>query len=101
MRRFVLLLASVAFLAAVATAIAAAAFPKRIDLPDGYRPEGIASKGKTLYVGSIPTGEVRRVDAKSGDVDPLVPARDGRRAIGLKIDKHRLFVAGGDTGKAS
>jgi sugar lactone lactonase YvrE len=101
MRRVVLLLASVAFLAAVATAIAAAAFPERIDLPDGYRPEGIAAKGKQLYVGSIPTGEVRRVDAKSGDVDPLVPARTGRAAIGLKIDgKKRLFVAGGPTGKA-
>ena len=102
MRRFVLALASVAFLAAVATAIAAAAFPERIDLPDGYRPEGIAAKGKTLYVGSIPTGEVRRVDAKSGDVDPLVPARPGeRQAIGLKVDNaKRLFVAGGSTGKA-
>ena len=101
MRRLVLLLSSVAFLAAVATAIAAAAFPQRIDLPNAYRPEGIAAKGKTLYVGSIPTGEVRRVDAKSGDVDPLVPAQAGRAAIGLKIDeKKRLLVAGGPTGKA-
>lgn len=99
MRRAVLILASVAFLAAVATAIAAAAFPKRIDLPDQYRPEGIAAKGKTLYVGSIPTGEVRRVDARSGDVDPLVPARADRSAIGLKIDnRKRLFVAGGPRG---
>ena len=101
MRRIVLALASVAFLVAVATAIAAAAFPKRIDLPDGFRPEGIAGQGRTLYVGSIPTGEVRRVDAKSGDVDPLVPAHEGRAAIGLKIDdRRRLFVAGGPTGKA-
>ena len=90
-----------AFLAAVATAIAAAAFPKRIELPDGFRPEGIAAKGKQLYVGSIPTGEVRRIDAKTGNVDPLVPAQPGRAAIGLKIDNEkRLFVAGGPTGKA-
>lgn len=101
MRRAVLVLASVAFMAAVATAIAAAAFPKRIFLPDGYRPEGIAAKGKQLYVGSIPTGEVRRIDAKSGDVDPLVPARTDRSAIGLKIDnRKRLWVAGGPRGKA-
>ena len=101
MRRLVLLLASIALLGGVATAIAAAAFPERIDLPNAYRPEGVAAKGKTLYVGSIPTGEVRRVDARSGDVDPLVPAREGRAAIGLKIDrKKRLFVAGGPTGKA-
>lgn len=101
MRRIVLAFASAAFLVFVAAAIAAAAFPKRIDLPNAYRPEGIAAKGKTLYVGSIPTGEVRRVDARSGDVDPLVPAQTGRAAIGLKIDqKKRLFVAGGPTGKA-
>jgi sugar lactone lactonase YvrE len=100
MRRVVLVAASVAFLVAVATAIAAAAFPKRIDLPDAYRPEGIAAKGKQLYVGSIPTGEVRRIDAKSGDVDPLVPARTGRAAIGLKVAHGKLFVAGGPTGQA-
>jgi sugar lactone lactonase YvrE len=102
MRRVVLVLASVAFLAAVATAIAAAAFPERIELPDGYRPEGIAAKGKQLYVGSIPTGEVRIIDAKTGNVDPLVPPRPGERnAIGLKVDdRRRLFVAGGPTGKA-
>lgn len=102
MRRAVLILASVAFLAAVATAIAAAAFPERIGLPDGYRPEGIAAKGKQLYVGSIPTGEVRVIDAKTGNIDPLVPARPGERnAIGLEVDnRRRLFVAGGPTGKA-
>jgi sugar lactone lactonase YvrE len=100
MRRLIAALAAVASLVAVATAIAAAAFPERIPLPDGYRPEGIAAgNGKTLYVGSIPTGEVRKVDAKTGDVDPLVPARPGeRQAIGLKFDHGRLFVAGGGTG---
>jgi sugar lactone lactonase YvrE len=100
MRRVIATLAAVASLVAVATAIAAAAFPDRIPLPNGFRPEGIAAgKGNTLYVGSIPTGEVRSVDAKTGDVDPLVPARpDERAAIGLKYDKGRLFVAGGPKG---
>ena len=100
MRRAIGVLAAVASLAAVATAIAAAAFPDRIELPGGYRPEGIASgTGNQLFVGSIPTGEVRSVDARSGDVDPLVPARPGQRAaIGLKYDEDRLFVAGGPRG---
>jgi sugar lactone lactonase YvrE len=100
MRRIVAVLAAVASLVAVATAIAAAAFPDRIELPDGYRPEGIAAgHGNQLFVGSIPTGEVRTVDAKTGDVDPLVEARPGERAaIGLKYDHGRLFVAGGPRG---
>jgi sugar lactone lactonase YvrE len=100
MRRIVAVLAAAASLAAVATAIAAAAFPDRIELPDGYRPEGIAAgDGNRLFVGSIPTGEVRTVDARSGDLDPLVPPRPGERAaIGLKFDDGRLFVAGGPRG---
>jgi sugar lactone lactonase YvrE len=76
--------------------------PTRIELPDGFRPEGIAAgRGHDLFVGSIPTGAVLRVDARKGTFEAAVPARDGAVAIGLKADrKDRLFVAGGDTGKA-
>jgi hypothetical protein len=80
----------------------AATYPAHIDLPDGYEPEGIASgKGHTLFVGSIPTGEVRRIDARTGEQEVVVAGAAGRQAIGLKADeKRRLFVAGGPTGKA-
>ena len=76
-------------------------FLDRIDLPNGFRPEGIASgKGTTFYVGSIPTGAVNVGDFTRNGTKPLVPGQTGRAAIGLKFHHGRLFVAGGRTGKA-
>ena len=76
--------------------------PDRLALPTGWQPEGIAAgPGTDLYVGSIPTGAVLRLDARTGKTTPVVPAHDGRAAIGLKLAKgNRLVVAGGPTGKA-
>ena len=81
----------------------AQAGPESIDLPTGYRPEGIAAGPRgTLFVGSIPTGEVRRVDPRAGTTETVVAPRPGvAAAIGLKADfSNNLFVAGGPTGKA-
>jgi sugar lactone lactonase YvrE len=79
-----------------------AELPDRLDLPDGWQPEGIAAgRGWDLYVGSIPTGAVLRLDARTRQTTPVVPAQADRAAIGLKLDRSgRLFVAGGGTGKA-
>jgi sugar lactone lactonase YvrE len=100
-RRLLVLLALAAVAALPATAWAAT-FPDTIRLPDGWQPEGIASgRGTSLYVGSIPTGAVWKGDARTGRGDVLVPGREGRSAIGIKVDRrNRLFVAGGATGKA-
>jgi sugar lactone lactonase YvrE len=75
-------------------------FPERIDLPNGFRPEGIAiGPGDTFYVGSIPTGAVVRGHLRTGNSSILVPAQAGRAAIGIDNDhRGRLFVAGGPTG---
>jgi sugar lactone lactonase YvrE len=101
------LLAVVGAAVAAAFVIAAVAVadngPERIALPDGYRPEGIAAgKGRSIYVGSIPTGRVLEIDTKTGASREAVPARAEHEAIGLKYDKRddRLFVSGGTTGKA-
>jgi len=75
-------------------------FPKLIALPTGFQPEGIAMKGPTFYVGSIPTGSIYRGDARTGSGDVLVPPQAGRAAIGLKVRRGLLWVAGGPTGKA-
>jgi hypothetical protein len=75
-------------------------FPKIIALPPGFQPEGIAIKGRSFYVGSIPTGAVYRGDLRTGAGSLLVPATAGRAAIGMKVRGHRLWVAGGTTGKA-
>jgi sugar lactone lactonase YvrE len=76
--------------------------PDRLDLPAGWQPEGIAAgRGSDLYVGSIPTGAVLRLDARTGATTNIVAPHDGRAAIGLKLDRRgRLLVAGGPTGKA-
>lgn len=85
-----------------AAAAGGAAFADRIELPDGWQPEGIAAgRGHDLFVGSIPTGAILRVDARTGEREIAVPAAAGRAAVGLKVDRReRLFVAGGPTGKA-
>lgn len=84
-------------------ATTAETFPEVIPLPNGIAPEGIASgQGSTFYVGSIPTGAIYIGDFKTGEVELLVPAQEGRAAIGMKFDSRSdlLFVAGGPTGKA-
>lgn len=92
----------VAMIGALLFSSGATAYPDRIDLPDGWQPEGIATgQGHELYAGSIPTGAIYRVDARDGTGEVLVEPAEGRAAIGLVADKSdRLFVAGGPTGKA-
>ncbi|HEU0248576.1 MAG TPA: hypothetical protein VFR38_15980 [Gaiellaceae bacterium] len=100
MTRLSLLLALAAAITTSAIAATDATFPKRIDLPDGFRPEGIANADEQFYVGSIPTGAVYRGSLRTGKGAILVPEQAGRSAIGLKADRGRLFVAGGNTGNA-
>lgn len=103
-RRSILTLLLIALsLTMLGAAPAHQSFPEVIPLPNGFQPEGIASgRGTTFYVGSIPTGAVYRGDVKSGEGEVLVPAQEGRSAIGMKYDNRTglLFVAGGGTGYA-
>jgi sugar lactone lactonase YvrE len=76
-------------------------WPETIPLPTGFQPEGIdVGNGHTFYVGSIPTGAVYRGDLRTGEGSVLVPAQEGRQAIGVDFADNRLFVAGGPTGRA-
>jgi hypothetical protein len=73
-----------------------AALPTRIDLPDGFQPEGITSgfHGR-LYVGSVANGAIWRGSARSGEGRILVEGVAGRQATGIHIDwRGRLWVAG-------
>ncbi len=99
MTRLVLALAGIAVVMA-SVAGAQSAFPSKIDLPDGFQPEGIATSGEQFYVGSIPTGAVYRGSLRTGQGAILVQPQAGRAAIGMKVDRGRLFVAGGSTGNA-
>ena len=110
MRRTLLLALAVAAVAAPAPAVAKDKdkvkkkdnFPETIALPNGLRPEGIATgRGSLFYVGSIPTGAVLVGDLRTGMTKPLVPGMAGSRAAtGLKYDHGRLWVSGAGTGKA-
>ena len=96
------LVATAVVMLAVASGVAAAApsYPSTIALPRAFQPEGIAIRGNTFYVGSIPTGSVYRGNLRTGTGSVFIQ-RTGRAAIGVEADnRSRLFVAGGPTGKA-
>ena len=76
-------------------------FPDRIELPQGFRPEGITiGRGHQAYLGSLATGDIYRVNLRTGD-RTLINRGNGVPAVGLKIDRRgRIFVAGGASGTA-
>lgn len=109
-RKLLIAVCALLVLALTATALAApkqrkedrskkASHPTRINLPDGWQPEGIDIQGSRIYVGSIPTGSIWLTSAKTGRGEPLVTETD-RAAIGLKVKSKRLYVAGGPKGAA-
>ena len=100
MTRLLLALSIVATVAATTASAGGSQFPQRIELPDGFQPEGISTAGTQFYVGSIPTGAVYRGNLRTGTGSVLVQPQSGRASIGLKVDRGRLFVAGGPTGMA-
>ena len=71
--------------------------PVRVDLPDGFSPEGIESWGRWLFAGSLVDGDIWRGDAVTGEGEILVD-ETGLASTGLHIDRRgRLWVAGAGT----
>jgi hypothetical protein len=97
MRRIVA--ATILTLALTGAPAAGAPLPSVIALPAGFFPEGITpAGGHDVFVGSLATGGVIRVDLRTGEHTPLVESADGP-AVGLIEDRlGRLWVAGGDSG---
>src|SRR5688500_8479034 len=95
--------ASVALLGLVSTSAAnatptttssPAAFPTRIELPDGFQPEGIAIDRSTAYFGSRVDGDIYAADLRTGRGD-VISQGPGTGSLGMKVDRFgRLFVAG-------
>jgi sugar lactone lactonase YvrE len=102
MKRVVLLALGVVFALPLVALAQPSGFPDRIDLPDGWQPEGIAiGPGDTFYAGSRATGAVWRGNLRTGDGSVLVESVSGRQATGLQVDRRgRLFVSGAATGQA-
>jgi len=73
--------------------------PDRIELPDGWQPEGITAHRELLYVGSLADGAIWEADSATGEGRVFVEGQSGQVAVGVHFDPRRnlLWVAGGDT----
>jgi sugar lactone lactonase YvrE len=96
--------ALIALLAALALCGPASASPARhpdtIALPDGFKPEGIATgPDGVAYVGSLADGDILRVDLTTGR-GHVFSRGPGTPSLGMKADScsQSLFVAGGTGG---
>lgn len=93
-----LLVAGAATVSAALVASPAAASPKSlptlIPLPNGFRPEGIATgAGPYAYLGSLGDGSIYRADLRTG-AGEIISAGPGTPSVGLKLDgQGRLFVS--------
>jgi sugar lactone lactonase YvrE len=61
-------------------------------------PEGIAFDGRAFYVSSTGDGAIYRGTLDDPTVSPFIAGGPGRSAVGLKVDRGKLYVAGGGTG---
>lgn len=73
---------------------------ERIELPTGFQPEGIAiGRGPWAYLGSRVDGDIYAANLRTGTGRVIVQGPgEGNPSLGLKVDRHRLFVAGGTSG---
>ena len=73
-------------------------FPQRIDLPNGFFPEGIEhARGTSFFVGSLLDGTILRGDFRTGSSSVFVAGTPGSAAAGIAYEaRHdRIWVAGG------
>ena len=68
-----------------------AATPDRIELPDGWQPEGITTDGDRLYVGSLANGAIWKANPYTGKGRVLAPGRTGRVAYRFPSDAPRFL----------
>ena len=93
--RFIALVAGVAFFAFSPAVGASSAgrsgnFPVRIDLPNGFFPEGIERGcGTTFFVGSLLDGTILRGDLRTGSAAVLATGAPGSAAAGIAYEARR------------
>ncbi|MEU4603819.1 superoxide dismutase [Kribbella sp. NPDC023972] len=75
-------------------------FPTRIELPNGFLPEGIAIRKGIAYFGSRADGDIYAASLRTGE-GRVISQGPGTPSVGLKVDNRgRLFVSGGPAGDA-
>ncbi len=84
--------------AQVSTSSAGHVLRDHVGLPDGFRPEGIASAGRTFFSGSLADGRIWRGDLITGRGAVLLAGVPGRALRGMQVDPRTglLWVAGND-----
>jgi sugar lactone lactonase YvrE len=100
LRVLVVALLGVAVSVPLTSAAQARPFPDRIELPNGFQPEGITiGRHATAYLGSVADGDIYAVSLRTGEYKLISKGLPNSPSVGLKIDNHgRLFLAGGPTG---
>ncbi|GAB2764085.1 hypothetical protein GCM10027072_73360 [Streptomyces bullii] len=75
-------------------------FPKVLNLPNGFSPEGIAIDERVAFTGSLVDGSIQRINLKTGATEQFAPSPGPSRvAVGMHVDRFdRLWVAGGGKG---
>lgn len=84
-----------------AAASSTSGLPSQIDLPAGFRPEGITSgPGARFYVGSLANGALYAGSLRTGTGEVLLPGAPGRRLVGLYRDPRSgaVWAAGAVSG---
>jgi sugar lactone lactonase YvrE len=75
-------------------------FPTRIELPNGFLPEGIAIRNGIAYFGSRADGDIYAASLRTGE-GSVISQGPGTPSVGLKADhRGRLWVSGGPAGNA-
>jgi sugar lactone lactonase YvrE len=63
-------------------------------------PEGVAfdRRSRSFFVGITADGAIYRGSLKSDTVEPFIAGGEDQSAVGIKVKRGKLYVAGGDTG---
>jgi hypothetical protein len=101
MNRRLSLVLGLGLMLAVAAPVAGASFPERIELPNGWAPEGItAGRSTTVYVGSLAAQGIWKGDVRTG-TGAVLPGTEGAFSVGIDYDERndRIWAAGGPSGE--
>lgn len=70
----------------------------RIEMPNGWAPEGITTDGELLYAGSLANGAILMADPATGATEVLVEGAEGLVVAGVDYDQAGRLWAAGATG---
>jgi outer membrane protein assembly factor BamB len=71
----------------------------RIEMPNGWAPEGITTDGEMLYAGSLANGAILAADPSTGTTEVLFEGAEGLVVAGIEYDDGRLWAAGANGGE--